>query len=84
MKPICDVLLIANVVRGYSYVCGSNTKPARTVFAVERPGRSKTGENSMFASDLSARDMPFDYKRTRQPSSACTIGVYWLERRQVL
>ena len=36
MKPICDALLVAKVVRGYSYVCGSNTKPVTTVIALER------------------------------------------------
>jgi hypothetical protein len=54
MKPICDALLVAKVVRSYYYVCRSDRKPAITVFAVERLWYSKTEENSMFASDLSA------------------------------
>jgi hypothetical protein len=49
------LFLIAYVVRGYSYVCGSSLKPATTVFAVERLWHPKTEENSMFASDLSGR-----------------------------
>ena len=55
MKPIRDALLVAKVIRSYSNVCGSNTKPATTVFAVERLWYPNTGENSMFASDPSGR-----------------------------
>jgi hypothetical protein len=57
MKPIRDALLVAKVVRSYSYVCRSNSKPAITVFAVERLWYSKTEDNSMFASDLSGRQV---------------------------
>ena len=49
----CGFFLIAYVIRGYFYVCGSTLKPGTTVFAVERLWHPKTGENSMFASDLS-------------------------------
>jgi hypothetical protein len=48
------LILIAYVVRDYSYVCGSTVKRATTVFAMERQWHPKTEENSMFASDLSA------------------------------
>jgi hypothetical protein len=55
MKPICDALLIAKIVYGYSYFCVSNTTPATRVFAEERLWHPKIKENSMFASDLSGR-----------------------------
>ena len=54
-------LLVAKVVRDYAYVCGFTR---HTVFSVERRCHWKTVEKSMFASELSGREMPPYSKRT--------------------